>query len=221
MASSVPNERTAAIGSAVPDRPRPRIGRIDQEVVGDQDQAGEDGQAGIGGGTPIEPDGLGPQQHLGRRDREAEGRVHHGERDLGEHPDLAGDPQGVARLVREIAMTATAKTCSIIHVGLWKRWRTRRARLREPRCRPVRSCPRGAPHHRSPAMTPRRGRCPPPPRSDAGDRGGRERSSPGSACGSRISPLSSSSWRSSTPDWTIDRTRPSARGTGGSAGGPG
>jgi hypothetical protein len=53
--------------------------------------------------------------------------VHHREGDLGKDPDLAGDAQRASRLVREIAMTATAKTCSIIHVGLWKRWRTRQA----------------------------------------------------------------------------------------------
>ena len=73
----------------------------------------------------IEPDRLGAEQHLGRGDRDAEGGVHHRQRDLGEHPHLAGDAQGAPRLVGEIPVTSTAKTCSIIHVGLWKRWRTR------------------------------------------------------------------------------------------------
>ena len=126
MASRVPNESTAAIGSAVPTGPGREFGRVDQEVVRDQDQAGEDRQSGIGRGASIQPDRLGPQKHLGRCDGEAEGRVHHRQRDLREHPHLAGDAQRASRLVGEIAMTPTAKTCSIIHVGLWKRWRTRR-----------------------------------------------------------------------------------------------
>ncbi len=98
---------------------------IDQEVVRDQDQAGEDRQARIGERASIQTDCLGSQQHLGGRDRETERSVHHRERDLGEDAHLAGDAQRAPRLVGEIPVTATAKTCSIIHVGLWIRWTTR------------------------------------------------------------------------------------------------
>ena len=81
---------------------------------------------GVSSGASVEPDCLRPEEHLGRGDGQSEGRVHHRERNLGEDADLAGDAQGRSRLVGEVAMTSTAKTCSIIHVGLWKRWRTRR-----------------------------------------------------------------------------------------------
>ena len=159
-----------------------RVRGVDQEVVRDQDEPGEDRQPRVRCGAAIEPDRLGPQQHLGRRNGEPEGRVHHRQRDLGEHPNLAGDAQRAPRLVGEIAMTPTAKTCSIIHVGLWKRWRTRQTRLSRSRgAGPSIDCPRGAPRHRSPATTPRTDRCPRPRRIDAGGRGGCARSSRASA----------------------------------------
>ena len=110
------------------DRARAHLGRIDQEVVGDQDEAGQQREPGVVERAPARSDGLGPEEHLGGDDGEPEGRMDHRQRDLGEHLRLGRDPQGLARLVGEIAVTAVAKTCSIIHVGLWKRWRTRSAR---------------------------------------------------------------------------------------------
>ena len=84
-----------------PDWSGPRLRRVDEEVVCHQDQAGEECKPRVGGCAAAEPDRLGSEQHLGRGDGQPEGRVHHGQRDLREHADLAADAKRRSRLVGE------------------------------------------------------------------------------------------------------------------------